>query len=146
MDFTKELVDDLLAAMPVGQLVPEPEGAAEARAEALARFAGDDLVTVMVGSAGGLQTTYEGIDGFVTAWVDWMSPFDRYESRLTSAAEAPEERLLILTTQTATPNGSAAVIESEAAAVLQFRDGRLVRLEFHLDPAAARRAAGLEAS
>ena len=42
------------------------------------------------------------------------------------------------------PKGSSAAVESDAAAVLRFRDGKLARVEFHLDPAAARRAAGLE--
>ncbi len=144
MEFDQQLIDDLLAAMPIGRMLPEPEGAAAARAGALARIADDDLETVMVGSTGGLQTTFHGVDGFVRAWADWLSPFERYVIEMTGAVEASDEKLLILTHQTATPRGSTAEMESDAAAVLQFRDGRLIRIEFHLDPAAARRAAGLE--
>ena len=58
--------------------------------------------------------------------------------------EAPGDRLLVITRQRARPAGVTGELESEAAAVLSSRDGRLARIEFHLDPAAARRAAGFE--
>jgi ketosteroid isomerase-like protein len=143
VEFDKQLIEALMGAMPLGDLLPDGEPATEARAAALAEIAADDLETVMVASEGGLTSEFHGRSGFEQAWADWLSPFDAYSSSLEEILEAPGDRLLVITRQRATPKGTTAAIESRAAAVLQFRDGRLARVEFHLDPAAARRAAGL---
>jgi uncharacterized protein (DUF1330 family) len=145
MDLTAQEIDELVAAMPIGLLKPAPDGAMEAKAKTLARFASADLVTVMVGGSAGLRREFRGADGFVSAWTDWMGPFDRYESEVLEIMEGAPGKLLIRTRQVATPTGTTVEIESEAAGVIEFEDDRLVRLEFHMDPEAARRAAGLEA-
>jgi ketosteroid isomerase-like protein len=44
----------------------------------------------------------------------------------------------------ATPRGSNAAIETDSAAVLRFRDGKVERMEFHLDSAGAFASAGIE--
>ena len=144
MDLDAEQIGQLVAAMPVGLLKPAPEGAMKARAEALGRFATEDLVTVMVGGPTGLRTEFHGLEGFVNAWNDWLSPFDRYESELLEVSEPTEGRLLVRTRQIATPVGTDVRIENEAAGVVEFRGDKLVRMEFHLDPELARRAAGLD--
>ncbi len=145
MKLSTEEIETLVAAMPVGLLKPAPEGAMEARAQALARFASDDLVTVMVSGPTGLRTDFHGPDGFVRAWDDWLSPFDRYESEMLEVVQTTEDKLLVRTLQIATPIGTSVRIENEAAGVVEFDGNRLVRMEFHLDPATARRAAGLDA-
>lgn len=146
MEFDEALISSLMRAMPLGDLVPGSDEARSARASALADVAGNELVTVMVGSEGGLTSQFRGVEGFEQAWADWLSPFDAYSSALEEIREAPDDRLVVITRQTATPKGSGAAIESQAAGVLEFRGGRLQRVEFHLDPAAAMRAAGLEES
>ncbi|MDX6637667.1 MAG: hypothetical protein QOJ01_1178 [Solirubrobacterales bacterium] len=144
MEFDQALIDDLLVAMPIGNLLPDTPEAAAARATALAKFASEDLETVMVGGAVGLTAEFHGYEGFAAAWADWLSAFERYESELDEVVEGRDGALLVLTRQLATPKGGDATIESRAAAVLRFRGEKLARIEFHLDPATARRAAGLE--
>jgi ketosteroid isomerase-like protein len=144
VEFDEHLIAALMGAMPLGDLVPGGDEAARTRAAALTKIAADDLLTVMVGSEGGLTSEFHGRSGFEQAWADWLSPFDAYSSSLEEVLEAPDDRLVVITHQSARPKGTTAAIESQAAAVLQFRDGRLTRVEFHLDPTAARRAAGLE--
>ena len=72
-------------------------------AESISRFAAADLTTVMVGGPTGLRTEFTGVDGFVRAWADWLSPFDRYESEVLEITEATEDRLLIRTRQSQPP-------------------------------------------
>jgi ketosteroid isomerase-like protein len=145
MDLDAEQISDLVTAMPVGLLKPAPDGSMEARANAISRFASDEVTTVMVGGPAGLRTEFSGVDGFVRAWADWLSPFERYESEVLEITEAGEDKLFIRTRQIATPVGTDVPIESEAAGVVEFRGDRITRMEFHLDPATARRAAGLDA-
>jgi ketosteroid isomerase-like protein len=131
--------------MPMGQLAPAPEGSVEARREALTQIAGDDLVTTMISQGAMLTAEFHGVDGFFEAWEDWLAPFERYHLELAGLHEAAGDRLLVETRQRVTPRGTDVEMENEAAGLLTFAEGRLVRVEFHLDPAAARRAAGLEA-
>jgi hypothetical protein len=85
----------------------------------------------------------QGNRGFITLWQDWLEPFDSYEVVLEEVREGPDG-VLMLTRQTMTPRGTSAPIVGEAAGVLIFREGKLTRIEFHLDRGTALRAAGLE--
>jgi ketosteroid isomerase-like protein len=147
VEFDEKLIESLMRAMPVGDLVTEEvdaDAAAHARAEALAEVAAPDLETVMVGSVGGLTAEYRGVAGYEEAWADWMQPFETYSSRVEEIREAPGDRLVVVTRQWATPRGSTGEVENEGTGVLTFRDGKLSRVEFYLDRAEALRATGLE--
>ncbi len=133
----------LLEAMPIGQLAPEHEATTAARRAALEKIAGGDLVTTMVSNDAMLTGEFHGVQGFFDAWSDWLAPFETYLIEFRGVEEAPGDRLVVSTHQSATPRGTEIAIESEAAAVLEFRDERLARIEFHLTPELARRAAGL---
>jgi ketosteroid isomerase-like protein len=147
VQFDEELIESLMRAMPVGDLVTDEvdgDAAARVRSEALAEFAAPDLETVMIGSVGGLTAEYRGIEGYQQAWADWLAPFESYSSRVEEVREAPADRLVVVTRQRATPRGSTGEVENEGTGVLSLRDGKLSRVEFYLDRVEALRAAGLE--
>jgi ketosteroid isomerase-like protein len=148
VEFDDELIDALMRAMPIGDLVTDEVGweeAAEPRLAVLAEIAAPDLTTAMVGSAGGLAGEFHGLAGYRQAWADWLAPFAAYTSTFESIREAPGDRLVVLTRQRARPRDSTAEVETDGAAALTFRAGKLSRVEFHLDRGAALRSAGLAA-
>jgi ketosteroid isomerase-like protein len=94
-----------------------------------------------VGSGGRLD--YRGPDGFIDAWREWSEPFASYRVDLEEFIEGSEGRVLTVARQHATTRTGGVEVVEPAAAVWTLRDGKLARVEFHLDPEAARRAAGL---
>ena len=139
-----EVVEAFVTLMPDGdwiEAMADERGYAE-RLKPLREIAVDDLEIAMVGP-GGFTGTFKGVDGFRDAWSDWLEPFESYSIEPQDFRESGD-RILFTGRQKAVPKGAEAEIESEAAAVFVFgEDGRLQRMEFHLDPEAARRSAGL---
>jgi hypothetical protein len=135
----------------LGELFPEGDLVAEIgdqarvaqRLDLLRTLAAPDLEVEMIGP-GGFSGSWRGVEGFAEAWRDWLEPFASYR------IEEPEIRLagdaaVFLAHQVGLPRGGEHPIEQDAAMVAFFDGtGRLRRLEFHLDRAAALRAAGLD--
>jgi ketosteroid isomerase-like protein len=117
------------------------EAGRQARLEKLREIAAPELEIAMVGPMG-FTGTFHGVEGFFDAWADWLQPFQSY---LVEAKdfEVSGERVLFLGRQRGLPKGTDSPIENDSAAVFIFADGRLIRIEFHLDPETARRSAGL---
>lgn len=119
----------------------DAEGGA-AFAEAIAPVADPDLVCVMNGGA--MTTEYRGLDGIQAGWTDFLSPFETLRIEFEGSVEAGEDGWFVdLVRLTGVPKGSSGEIEQTGAAVWHLRDGRVVRVEFHLDRDEARRAAGI---
>ena len=139
-----ELLARLNEVMPTGDWVEAmaDEEGARARLDSLRELAWPDLEIAMVGP-GGFTGLFHGINGFREAWDDWLRPFDHYSVEIEELREAGEH-FVALGRHRATPKGTEATVEGAAAAVMTFRDGRLARIEFNLDPEAALRAAGIE--
>src|SRR3954453_9663185 len=69
----------LEALMPQGDWITaaaDPSAAA-GRLEALRELAAPDLEVAMVGP-GGFTGTFHGVEGFESAWEDWLAPFESY--------------------------------------------------------------------
>ena len=112
---------------------------------ALAEIAAPDLVTVMVGSArGGLSGTFEGPEGFIEGWRDFLDTFATFRNEIVDYVEASPDTILILSRQRATTATGGVEMDNEAAAIFRFGDGQLREIEFHLDREAAERAAGID--
>ncbi|HYY74183.1 MAG TPA: nuclear transport factor 2 family protein [Solirubrobacterales bacterium] len=109
---------------------------------ALREVAHPDVECVMVGPNPRFASEARGIEGFVEAWSDWLSPFERWRIELDDVIESGD-RIVTLVHQFGTPKGSTAEVENAGAAVWFMRDGRLARVEFHLDRETAMRSAGL---
>jgi ketosteroid isomerase-like protein len=77
------------------------------------------------------------------AWRDWTSAFESFEIVLEDVIDAGD-KVVSLVRQTARTKTGGVEIEADAAAVWTVADGKLQRVEFHLDREAAMRAAGLQ--
>jgi ketosteroid isomerase-like protein len=139
-----ELVARLNEVMPTGDWVEAmaDEEGVRARLDSLREIAWPDLEIAMIGP-GGFTGVFHGVDGFREAWDDWLRPFDRYAVEIEELRQRGEN-VVALARHEATPKGTEATVEGAAAAMMTFRDGRLARIEFNLDPEAALRAAGIK--
>jgi ketosteroid isomerase-like protein len=139
-----ELAAKMAEILPTGDWVAATanEEELQRRLEVLRELASPDLEVAMIGP-GGFTGNFHGIDGFRAAWDDWLGPFDTYSVEIEELREAGD-RVVALARHTARPKGTEATVEGSVAAVMTFRAGNLVRIEFNLDRAAALRTAGLE--
>jgi len=133
------LQDDVVATL-------SDPAAAERFSELLAESSVPELETVMVapdylGPRGRLE--YSGPEGFQQAWREWVEAYESYTIEIEEITEGTEGRVLILALQHGRTKTGGVEISEPAAAVWTVRDGKLVRLEFHLDRDVGRRAAGL---
>lgn len=113
----------------------------EALAEAIAPVAGPDLKCLMAGGA--MSTEYSGVDGLRTGWSDFLTAFENARIEFEEMVDGGDW-VVDMVRMTSRPKGSGATIEQRAAAAFLFSDGLLTRIEFHIDRAAALRAAGIE--
>ena len=118
------------------------EAARAAFRDELAPIAAPDIEILMVGP-GGFSGSFNGVDGFLDAWADWLEPFSSYRMELDPEVRRGADVAVFFARQVAIPKGSASPVTNDAAAVAFFRDGKVARIEFHLDRAAALRSGGL---
>jgi len=97
----------------------------------------------MIGADRGLTGTFHGVSGFTEAWLDYTETFQRLHSEITELIEVRPDTVYSETHQTGTTATAGIELEYEPAAIFRFSGGRLQQAEFHLDRAAARKAAGL---
>ncbi len=111
--------------------------------DSVAAISVDEITGAMVGDSA-FSTEFRGRDGLQETWADWLDAFIRVRLEL-EAIEEIGENVLTFVNQTGTTRHGVDV-EQPSAAVWQFQDGLLVRIEFHLDRDAARRSAGPSSS
>jgi ketosteroid isomerase-like protein len=73
---------------------------------------------------------------------NWLEPYEHYRVELEEYFDAGD-KVVLFVRQLGQPKPSSVPVEANSAVVFMFRDGTLVRLEFHLDRARAMRGAGL---
>ena len=127
---------DLVAAL-------RDEAGLAAFRETFAAITTPDVEVVMSGP-GGFSSTFRGVDGFLEGWRDWLEPFASYRMELDPEVRTSRDAVVLFARQVATPRGSSAAVTDEAASVAFLRDGKIHRIEFHLDREAALRAAGID--
>jgi ketosteroid isomerase-like protein len=111
--------------------------------QTLAELAEPDFEVVMVGPDYLPQAAERaGPDGFREAWVDWTSPFESFRIEIERVLDAGDH-VVSLVRQTGKTKTGGVDIEATAAAVWTIRDGKLTRVEFHLDREKALQAAGV---
>jgi uncharacterized protein len=140
------LVEEIQTALTAQDVVTALD---EAQADTRARrifmeLAEPDLKVVMVGpDYVSTQLEFNGLDGFRDAWRDWTSPFEAYRIEVEEMIDAGD-RVVSLVAMTGTTRTGGAEITAPGAAVWTVVDGRVRRVEFHIDRDLALRAAGLE--
>jgi ketosteroid isomerase-like protein len=140
-----ELATRIAEAMAPGDFVAllEDEERLLAAASAVEPFADPEFETEMIGPEYLPQPSiYTGLDGYVEAWRDWLAPYESYRAELEEWIDAGD-KVVLLVRQVAQTKDGGVPIEAESAVVFSFREGKLVRLEFHLDRERAIKAAGV---
>lgn len=120
------------------------EGSRVSIREALEEIAAPDMVTLMIGADHGLTGSFPGTQGFIDAWHDYTETFGSLRSEITDLQAVGPNVIYSETRQVGTTKTAGVEIEYEPAAIFRFDEGQLQQAEFHLDRAAARRAAGLD--
>ena len=97
----------------------------------------------MVGPDVHFAAEEKGPEGFLKAWGDWTSPFEAFRIEVERIIDAGDVVVDFVRQTAVTKRGGVPVV-SLGAGVWSFREGRLAKVEFHLDRAEALRAAGLD--
>jgi hypothetical protein len=128
---------DVVAALDSDQAGPDVR-------RLFVELAEPDFETAMVGPAyTSARLEYTGFEGFAEAWREWTSPFESYEIEVEQMIDADGQVVSLVEMSGRTRTGGAE-ITAPGAAVWTLVDGRLRKVEFHIDQNVALRAAGLE--
>ena len=92
----------------------------------------------------GPPTEYAGVEGLIAGWQDWLTPWATYAVEVEDFIDAGDT-VVGLAVLRGTTRRDEVTIEQLAAALATVVDGRIKRLEFHLDRREALAAAGLAA-
>jgi ketosteroid isomerase-like protein len=108
-----------------------------------ATLVASDLEVVFGGSQSGApELHYQGLDGFIQGWADWLEPWDTYRIRLDELIEARDSVVTFVTVHARTSRHGVE-IEHQPAAVWTVRDGKLRAVHFFLERKDALEFAGL---
>jgi ketosteroid isomerase-like protein len=119
---------------------PQTQGRAQ---RTFAELAEPEFEVAMVGPEySSARLDFTGFDGFTAAWKDWTRAFESYRIDVEEMIDAGKV-VVSLVAMTGTVAGGSE-LSAPGAAVWTVVDGRLRRVEFHLDRQAALRAAGLD--
>ena len=97
--------------------------------DALEGLLGDELTGEMTADPS-FTVQFEGPDGLREAWAEWLSAFAQVRIDIEEVQELGENVLTLVNQVGTTRHG--VEVSQPSAAVWKFRDGRLVRIEFHL--------------
>jgi ketosteroid isomerase-like protein len=90
---------------------------------------------------GAEAVTHVGLDGLQAAWLEWLAPWASYRSDLDQLVDAGD-RVVALVRDFGRRAPDGPEVEMIAAAVWTVREGKVARVEFYTDRAAALEAAG----
>jgi len=140
-----ELATRIMSSLPLDDLagaIRDP-GQLEAMAATLEPVIDPELEIVRIGPEyTGEGVAYRGLAGFLEFWQDWLAPWESFRIETEEYLDA-DDKVVQLARQVGATEAGGVSVESHGAAVMTFRDGRLTRIEFHLDRDRAMRAAGL---
>jgi ketosteroid isomerase-like protein len=100
---------------------------------------GDDFEVVMIG---GPDVRGRGFEALVGAFRDWLAPYLSYSIDWEGVVDGGD-RVVALVRQVGVIATSGAPINARSGVVFAFEEGRLVRMEFHVDREEALRSVGL---
>jgi ketosteroid isomerase-like protein len=88
------------------------------------------------------RSNYVGVDGIREAWLEWVGPWERYFTEIEELIDAGDS-VVAFVRDHARRKGVDGEIDQVAANVSVFRDGKILRIEFHASRAKALEAVGL---
>jgi ketosteroid isomerase-like protein len=86
-----------------------------------------------------------GLEGLLAAWREWLSPWETYWTEVEEFIDAGEDRVVVLVRDHGRLRGSDSEIENRGGSVWTLRNGKIARIDFHIDRGGALKAVGLEA-
>jgi hypothetical protein len=89
------------------------------------------------------QPTYEGLDGFVAVFRDWLNAWESWLVTATDFIDVDENRVLVMLDVRARSKTHQVEMPLEGANLLTLSDGKLARLELFFDRSEALKTAGL---
>jgi ketosteroid isomerase-like protein len=102
-----------------------------------------ELEVAFIGPDPLFRNTYDGVEGFMQGWSDWLEAFTSFRLELEYLIESGEV-VVTMVRQFATPAGTSTEIETEGGAAWWFQQGQVRRVEFHLDREQALEAAEID--
>jgi ketosteroid isomerase-like protein len=90
------------------------------------------------------QPIFHGLEGFVSAFREWLTAWESWVATATEIIDVDENRVLVLLDIKARSKTHQVEMPIEGANLWTLRDGRLARLELFFDQAEALEAAGLQ--
>jgi ketosteroid isomerase-like protein len=87
------------------------------------------------------QETYSGVEGLIQGWRDWLSAWSSYEAQVEDWVDAGDNVVMLVRLRGETRHDHV-MLEQPAAVVYRLDDGKVVRLDFHLDRRQALEEAG----
>ncbi len=140
----KALLRDVLSAMVVeGNDLGSMDEALPALTAFVSEFSAPDFTCLMCGLPPTPPVAYAGAGGLAKAWDDYGEAFETVRAEVEEIRESMTH-VVVLVKQIATTRTGGVEISQPSAMVFAFEDGRVLRVEFHLDRQAALRGAGLE--
>lgn len=139
------VVEQIQGALTMGDVVAglDDDDATVRVEEVLAELAEPGFEVVMVGPAyASAVIEASGLEGFRAAWLEWTSAFESYRIDLERMIDAGDRVVSLVSMVGRTKTGGVDV-QAPGAAVWTVVDGRVRRVEFHLDREAAMASAGL---
>jgi ketosteroid isomerase-like protein len=102
----------------------------------------DPDLQVAFAQPSGPPTDYSGVEGLIEGWRDWLVAWSKYSVDVEDYLDAGDSVVALATLRGETERHGVRV-EQQAAAVVRVVDGKIKRLEFHLDRREALASAGL---
>jgi ketosteroid isomerase-like protein len=138
LPFYAEAADEAVDAVPI---VRDPESYAVWVAAVTPVFH-KDIESVFPGLLGGSET-HAGIEGFATAWVNWLAAWTAYRFTFQEAIDCGDQ-VVVCYEVVATPKESTGEVKFNGADVWAVRDGKIARWEGYRSRTQALKAVGLE--
>jgi ketosteroid isomerase-like protein len=91
----------------------------------------------------GVETTYQGVDGLRTIWLDWPRPWASYRARVEKIIDCGD-RVAVVHRDPGCALGSTQKMMLKSAFLFTLRDGKIVHCEVYPDRGEALKAVGLE--
>jgi ketosteroid isomerase-like protein len=86
--------------------------------------------------------TLSGVDGLMTAWREWLGPWESYRYVVENYVDVGDGTVLVLAQVRARTRRDGVLVEHSPAVLCRVRGGRLAQVGFYLDRAEALTAAG----
>jgi ketosteroid isomerase-like protein len=92
---------------------------------------------------GGVEGRWRGLEAIWAANLEWLRAFDDLRTEAERIIDLADDRVLVLSRQTARGKVSGAPIDHELGDLITLHDGKVVRCDLYWDRAEALEAAGL---